>query len=459
MTLMAFLLLIILFLVFFIYFLGLNPQDITLFFLPDQPLTYPVAIVVVGAVLLGLVLGYGAYIYSTFAGFFRNWRKDRAEKKNKEVTSLYREGVGRLLSGDIKKAHTLLQKTLDRDPSRVETYIALASVYIQESEPREAINLLLKAKNIDPRNLEIFFKMATTYEEMGLLDDAALAYQEIITLESDNRKALRALRDIHINSQRWPEALELQKRLMKVGVSKNRLADEKAKLLFIRYEVAAQAVAAGKGDEAKDTLKDIIKQDSGFTPARVSLGDIYQAENRAEEAARTWQEGYKALSKSIFLSRLEELYMGEEDPSTLLSFYRSAIVEKPQDLLLRLFFGRLCLRLEMVDEALENLYAVESSGIEFPQLHSLLAEAHRRRNRFDDAIREYQKALGINAHLSFGYVCEECGDEETSWKSRCAHCGTWGSFALPNRSLITGARPLEVREIHHGEREAWQEED
>jgi len=113
----------------------------------------------------------------------------------------------------------------------------------------------------------------------------------------------------------------------------------------------------------------------------------------------------------------------------------------------------------MVDEALEQLYAVESSGIEVPQLHSLLAEAHRRRNRFDNAIKEYQKALGINAHLRLGYICEKCDEPAAQWQSRCPSCGSWGSFTLPNRNLIEGARPLEIREIHHGEREEWLEED
>ena len=68
------------------------------------------------------------------------------------MAAIYREGVGRLLSGDIKKAHSLLQKALDRDPSRVEAYIAMANVHMQEGEPQEGINLLRKARGIDPKS-------------------------------------------------------------------------------------------------------------------------------------------------------------------------------------------------------------------------------------------------------------------------------------------------------------------
>ena len=79
-------------------------------------------------------------------------RRNRREKRVQEVASIYREGVGCLLSGDIKKAHGLLQRALDRDPGRVETYIALANVMQQEGNPNEAISLLLKAKGIDRNN-------------------------------------------------------------------------------------------------------------------------------------------------------------------------------------------------------------------------------------------------------------------------------------------------------------------
>ena len=134
--------------------------------------------------------------------------------------------------------------------------------------------------------------------------------------------------------------------------------------------------------------------------------------------------------------------MEAEDPATLLAFYRSALLEKGDDLMLRLFFGKLCLRLEMVDEALEQLYAVESAGVDFPHLHFLLAEAHRRRNRIDESIAEYKKALGVNNRLRLGYLCDRCGAASAEWQSRCPDCGTWGSFSLAGRQAIQNARPV-----------------
>jgi len=458
MTIMSFLLLVILFLAFFIYFSGLNPQDVTIHFLPDHEITYSVAIVVVAAVLLGLLLGYLAHMYGVIVHGFKHWKDERQEKKTKDIQAIYREGVGRLLSGDVKKAHTLLQKALDRDSKRVDTRIAMANVLLQEGKGEEALEHLRKAKEIEPRSLEVLFKQATTFEEMNREEDAIQGYQEILAIEANNRKALRCLRDLHMKEGRWPEALDLQKRVLKVGPGSNRLEEEKEKQLCLSYEVARLQIEAGKADAAIPELKDIIKQSGDFVPAYVSLGDAFRSLDRGEDAVKFWKEGYQKLGKSVFLSRLEDYYMDIEDPATLLTYYRATINDRKNDLLLRLFYGKLCLRLEMVEEALEQLYAVDHAGVDSRQVHLLLAEAHRRRDRIDESISEYQKALGVGDRIQLEYVCEACGTRVPDWRSRCSDCGVWGKINLIDRQSSQDARLVELKPIHHGQREEWDQE-
>ncbi|PLY01933.1 MAG: hypothetical protein C0623_04665 [Desulfuromonas sp.] len=437
-----------------LYLMNLNPGDVTIFLASDFSFNSPITFILLGSILLGILLGLGVNFFTLIGHSLTQWRRDRKEKKLQEVGAIYREGVGRLLSGDIKKAHSLLQKALDKDPVRIEAYIAMASVYFQEGRSEEGTNLLLKAKNIDPKSLEVLFKLATSYEETGNDDEAAAAYQDILNIEKDNRKALRALRELHIKHGRWPEALDLQKKVLKVGPGSNRLNEEKKKLLSLRYEVAHNSLDGDEIDQAKSTFKEIIREDAEFTPARVSLGDAYLKQNRADDAVKVWQDGYLALGKSVFLSRLEDFYLNAEDPSTLLGIYKSFLDQRDNDLILRLFYGKLCLRLEMVDEALEQLYAVESAGVETPQLHLLLAEAHRRRNRIDESVDQYKKALGVDGRLRINYVCDTCSAIAEEWKSRCGSCGSWGSFSVAGRQQILSALTTrdDARPIHHGER-------
>ena len=195
MTFMAVILLFIFFVLFFLYFWGLNPHMITIFYLPEQSLTHPAAMVVIACIIIGLILGFGAHIYSTLAHLVKHWSRDRSEKKQHEISVIYREGVGRLLSGDLKKARVLLSKALDRDPKRVDTLIAMASLASQEGNPTEGLELLHKASEIDPKGMEVLFKTAAIQEETGKDEDAMETYRKLTAIEKDNRKALRNLHD------------------------------------------------------------------------------------------------------------------------------------------------------------------------------------------------------------------------------------------------------------------------
>ena len=456
MTFMAVILLFIFFVLFFLYFWGLNPHMITIFYLPEQSLTHPAAIVVIGCIILGLILGFGAHIYSTATHWLKHWNRDRSEKKQREISTIYREGVGRLLSGDLKKAKGLLNKALDRDPKRVDTLIALASLAGQEGNAAEGLELLRKAGEIDPKSMEVLFKTAALQEETGKDEDAMASYQRIIANEKDNRKALRCLRDLYLKNDLWQEALDIQRQVLKAGPGANRVTEEKSLLLYLRYEVARQAIANGSLDEAKSELKDILRQEPEFAPAHVSLGDAYAALG-SDDAVKAWQEGYKKLGKGVFLERLEDYFMEREDPSSLLKFFRNQVLEQGDDLVFRLFYGKLCLRLEMVDEAKEQLQAVESSGVESSQVHLLLAETYRRCKKPEKAIEEYQKALGITKRLHLNFSCEKCQHVAPEWNSRCPSCGEWNTTSLVDRKIIQDARPLEIEKmiVHHGEQKEW----
>ena len=449
-----FVLLFILFALGFLYFWGINPGDITVFLTSDTNYTLPGAIMLMALLLAGLLLGNAVHMLSAFILSFKGWKRSRDLRKGEEISTVYRSGVGRLLSGDLKKARTLLKKALDRDPRRVDSHLALASVALQEGNIQEGIDLLQKARKLDPKGVEVLFKLATTYEEQEQHAEAMAIYKELLAGDADNRKAMRALRDIMIRLSHWDDALALQKRIIKATATGPKVDQEKQTLLQLRYEVARQALDQGELDQTIEACRDIIKQDAGCTPARVTLGDAYRQADRFADAVKVYQEGYRALKKSIFLARLEDLYINAEDPAALLAFYRSQMELDPQDLLLKLYLGRLCLRLEMVDEAMQHLTDLEATGIDFTKLHLLLAEGQRRRNRTEEAIAEYQKALKIDSHLLLGFVCDACGARFNEWHSRCPQCNSWDTLILPERQQIQEARMVDYpKMIPHGARE------
>lgn len=452
MTLMTFLLLIILFMVFFIYFLQLNPAEIAIVFFPDHVISASPAVVVVACVVIGLAIGYLFHLCGTASYLLKGWRRSRTEKRGREIAELHREGMARLRSGDGQKARRLLQKALSMDGSRIELLTALAEVHQVAGDVEESISLLQRARKLAPKDLSVLFALADTFNKAQRCGEAVTCYRDLLDLDGDNFRGLVGLRDLYLDQQQWDEALAIQKRLVKKSTGAAQAAEQDL-LCGLRHQLAEQADEEGQADQALSDFQKLVKDAPDFLPAQVALGDVLQRKERSEQAAETWQAGYRRFGHSVFLKRLEKLAMAEEDPAALLDYYRQEVAQRPDDLLLRFFYGKFCLRVEMVDEALEQLYALEKSGADFPQLHLLLAESHMRRQRLSEAVAEYQKALGGEDRFRFGYLCQQCGATACSWQSRCQQCGSWGRFDLSGVASIKASPATELREIYHGERE------
>lgn len=455
--LIAVLLAVICLLTLYIFFSHLNPGTVSLFYFWEKSITLSPALLLVGSILLGLVIGLLIHFVFSTGNHLAQLRRKKKERRDQETNKLYRQGVNKCLSGEPEEAQKILEKALARDTSRVDIRLALSDVHLRKGRFQEAVNVLAVARDSEPRCLEVLLKMAAAHESLNETEDAEKIYREILTVESGNRTALERFRDFFVKQGLWEKALEQQKHLLKV-VSGPQHEDERRKHLALRYELAWQNLEKNgfqNGKAERKELMDIIKQAPDFTPARIALGDAYKVQGKTKEAAEVWQEGYKATGQSVFLTRLEDLYLEKEDPSTLLAFYRSTLANKSQDLLQHYFYGKLCLRLEMVEEAVEQLSIVENAGVELPQLHLLLAEAFRRRERIDESNNEFQKALGLNQDVGLGYLCNRCGALSGSWKSRCPECGSWSSYSLTNKKVFQNVTPaVEAPKIDFGQQPA-----
>jgi lipopolysaccharide biosynthesis regulator YciM len=183
-----------------------------------------------------------------------------------------------------------------------------------------------------------------------------------------------------------------------------------------------------------------VKADPTFRPGQVALGDLLYAQGDSEAAAEVWHGAFQQSGDVIFLQRLEAMYLGEADPGKILALYRQAVAQAPDDLRLRLFYGRLCLRLEMIEEALDALRYVEAVGVDTHDLHVLLAEAHRRRERYEESVDEFKRALGLGGRVDIPYVCDRCLSDSPVWAARCPSCGSWDSLEIRGRAELEQAR-------------------
>jgi lipopolysaccharide biosynthesis regulator YciM len=206
---------------------------------------------------------------------------------------------------------------------------------------------------------------------------------------------------------------------------------EKRLLTGLLFESASRYCSDGKLSEAIMKLKEVLRNDDAFMPAHLLLGDVLARQGNPANAIKVWEKARVKFPKTeAIILRLEDIYISESAPERILEKYKKEIHANPSDYNLRLLLGRLYLRLEMVDNAIEELEALANEGVEGYYHHVLLAEAYLRRKQSGKAAHLFQKALGMDRELSPAFVCSGCAASSNSWAPRCPSCGEWNTLAM-----------------------------
>lgn len=429
----------------YFYFSFLNRENITIS-LPNGVFETTVPLLVIVSFLAGAFIVVCSNLVSFGKLRLLNWRIGRRTRGIRDSEENLRQGLVPLKAGDFKRARFLLEKALEKDPFSTPVYTALAELAEQEGNVDETLKYLGKARELDENNLELLFRIASVSEVKGDTKHAVDLYHRILSLDTSNRRAMAGLRELYRRQGAWREALEIQKSYLKL-MPPERQASEGERLLFLRYECARLSLALGVTEKSTSELREIVSEKPSFIPANVSLAEALKLEGKVEEAADLLKKAFQEMRHPIFLIKLEDLYFCQEEPGTiaaLVNFYKRNIHDNPHDLIIRFFYGKLCIRMLMAEEALIHLKAIVESGIDFPSLHILLAEAYRRTDDLDEAAKEYRKALGIGKTHRIPFGCRVCGHEQIEWASCCPSCGTWDSFAIKACVELDAAKPFET---------------
>jgi predicted Zn-dependent protease len=259
--------------------------------------------------------------------------------------------------------------------------------------------------------------------------EAALsALKAVEATEGENPRAWKELRDIHIAREDMALAYAEHKKLIR-HKGKGAASEDHALFTALRYEKAIVRLGTGNADDAERRLRDIVKEEPAFCPAHIALSE--HVRNRdAEEATEILIQGFRATRNPVFLIKLEDLCIETERPQSMIRIYSLLQQEFPSDYDVNLFMGKFLLRLEIIDEGLEQLLKAETLEPDRKSLHILLAEALRRRSRFESACQHYQQAYGYKRRYLIPFRCKNCGSSTIKWTHRCPSCGGWNGYAI-----------------------------
>jgi predicted Zn-dependent protease len=422
-------LLFVIILVGFSYISLLNGQHIQFFYSATRQMEVTVSELAILAFSLGAAMVILGTLVKDVTMASKNW-KERREKQRREAARARVSKASELFQrGMLQEAAKELERSLSVNPDDREALDLLSSVETERGNPLEAVKALTRVKQIDPSDLSVFFRLANLYRRMNDLDNAFSLLKAIEDTEGENPRAWEILRDIHLLRMEMVPAYSIQKKILKY---KGKTATPEDQALFdaLRYEKAVVRMAEGKTDDAERRLRELIKDQPKFCAAYTALSEYVRSRGNLEEATGLLLRGYRATRNAVFLIKLEDLGIETESPQSVIGVYTELLQEFPSDFDVNLFTGKFFLRLEMNDEAVEQLLKAESLEPERESINILLAEAFRRRGRYESACQHYQHAFGYKRRYLIPFRCSNCGKATIKWADRCPDCGVWNGYAI-----------------------------
>jgi lipopolysaccharide biosynthesis regulator YciM len=393
------------------------------------------------SMLLFLAAGAGATLFLGISREFglmmerRRWR--RASRKAEEIEEEYSRGLVAVLEGREEEALSHFRAVLERDSRHYNTLLKIGEVLRHQEKHAEAIEYHRKAHHLREDDTQALYALVEDYEAKGDLDRARAVLGQIIGINKSSVSAWRKLRSLHVKQRNWEKALEAHERVVRYGSSKDdRDVADRRFGPGIRYEMAVERLTEGKPKEAIAGFRRVLKDDPGFIPAHVRLGEAQCEIGQEAEGIQAWYYGFELTGSPIFLTTLEEHYLQNEQPLAAIEALKRCISQARKDTLPRFYLGKLYFRLEMLDDAQAVLSSLEGRASYAPTLHYLLGRIHERRDNHAESALEYRKVIKEMELIQLEYRCTSCGETVMDWSDRCATCHEWNAVEVNFREEI-----------------------
>ncbi len=424
-----------LFLVFYFYIAHLNPENVKFYYGGHRPIELSLAEFIIASFCLGVIISIIVSFFYDVKTAVASWMARRAERKSEEYLELLEKARHYDLRGDRDKAIEHLDRLSRRNPGREETYIALSDIYVSMEDydkARDTLNLaetsLGKVESVLFKKVKLNIKARDYARNEPILKD-------ILRLNESSLDALRMLRDLYIWKKDWDGAYDTEKKIKRYV----KTDEESRRLIGIRYQKAFALFNDQFNLNAEtiiDELKEIVGEDKRFVPAYILLGEAYKKTGKLNEAGRIYGRGYTKTGHIEFLLKMEDLYIDRGDPEVILKIYRRVLDVSPDDHLISFLYARLCLRLEMIDEAIDTLNSLIAEGEDFKGLHRAMAEAYVHRGELENAVQEFKGAFPMEEQVYIPFVCTKCSSLKEKWSDYCESCYSWNTINVKKEDFL-----------------------
>ena len=389
----------------------------------------------IALILLSVAIGALAmlvlFVLRDTKRYVDNIQYQKRQKKKAKVQELYSKALNYLSAHhDPSKSKELLKEVLTEDPEHLSALLQLGDIAFSEDDLQKAREHYQRAKDLNPRNIEVLFSLERLMEKTGRWSDALRCTEDVLELDDKNLSALYKKRDILEKQEKWNDIVFVQKAILKNEHAEQDRNRERQNLVGYKYEYGRYSLENGDLEKAKKAFRTVLRLEKDFIPATLGLAEVLLREGEAEEAINLLEKTYEQTSSMIVLLRLEDLLISVNEPLRLIRIYKNNIVKNPQDPMIKFLLGRLYYRLEMIDDAFEIMTSIDTGGATYPEMHQLMGNLYLKRNQVDRAVQEFKKALESNKHAGLFYRCIKCKRTASEWSGRCSNCKNWSTYQV-----------------------------
>jgi folate-binding Fe-S cluster repair protein YgfZ/Tfp pilus assembly protein PilF len=189
---------------------------------------------------------------------------------------------------ELKLAEEKYRLAIQLDPTFADAYESLGVMLGRMNRYQEAIDLMKKLSEVDPKSVLAHTNMSLFLMKMGKIPEAE-EQKSLATV-----KSFQSFGDEAMNKE---QELELKKK------QQNEWSQREAMFLQVleidaddtlaNYGIGSIAVEKGEWQRARDHLEKVLQQDPKYSVAYLALGKALKGLGLIDEARKVWQEGVK----------------------------------------------------------------------------------------------------------------------------------------------------------------------
>jgi len=290
---------------------------------------------------------------------------------------------------ELDKALVLFEALHQKDPENALVHYELAQLYAREEDQAKAIYHAERAQDLEPDNSWYFRLLLAVYEQFGLQESLQKSLKTALRENPENEALHFQLAESYYRSGKSDKALnQLNKLEALIGVQEQISNQKKSIYLEI-----------GDLEGAVLELKKLIQKYPKNLDYRGSLGQVYQANGKIEEAFQVYQEMLliDSLDPRPHLD-LANYYQEKGDLHQSLYHLKQAMGSSQLDMERKIAVLLSLFEVSSKDSLLtaksfELLDEIVSQEPEDPRIYAMYGDYLSREGRDREAISFYKKAL------------------------------------------------------------------